>query len=390
MKKKLPRGIHRLPDSRYWCYTTRRGRPVRQIVSWELLKKLKVPVEPAARSLNPGLQLAKLALTRLQNSRLEERRSGAIDASAKVKISGLLPLMEADYLHQGFRSWDDAEARWKNHLQKPFGDRLASEITTDALNAYVAKRLREEAEPGSVNRELSVLRRMLKLAHVAGKVQNVVAFPHLKETNIRQGFLEQREYDLLAAHAHPVGIRGLLCVGYSYGFRRGELLSLCVRQVDLVNGTIWLERSQTKNDRVKVVCMTSEVKNVLALCVAGKEPDGRVFTWADGRPIRDFPLLNIFIARQCSTSRNRSSATILVTFGAEVFFDYAIERESASRSGWGTLVSVRLFTRQDPRLSNAQYWAEVEAYAITFHGESPLNLPPRMLRGDFGPIHEEV
>ena len=286
--RKLPRNIHRLHDGRFWVYTPRRGRPVRNIVTWELLTKLKVPVAAGTRSLHPGLQLAKLALTRLQGVRLEERRSGAIDASAKVKISGLLPLMEADYLHQGFKSWDDAKARWEHHLQKPFGEMLPSEITTDALSAYVKKRLGEEAEPGTVNRELSVLRRMLKLGHAAGKVQSVVAFPHLKETNIRQGFIEQCEYDLLAAQAHDVGIRGMLATGYAFGFWRGELLSLRVRQVDLANGTIILDRSQCKNDRVKLVCMTSEVKNILSLCVQGKEPGDAVFTWQDGRQIRDF------------------------------------------------------------------------------------------------------
>lgn len=178
----------------------------------------------------------------------------------------------------------------EHHLQKPFGDMLPSEINSDVLNLYVKRRLGDGAEPGTVNRELSVLRRMLKLGHAAGKVQNLIAFPHLKETNVRQGFVTQAEYNLLIAHAQPVGIRGLLCVGYSFGFRRGECLDLRCRQCDLVNGTIELERKQTKNDRCKVVVMTSEVKNALALCVAGKEPDDHVFTWTgDGsRPIRDF------------------------------------------------------------------------------------------------------
>ena len=286
--RKLPRNIHRLNDGRFWVYTTRRGRPVRNIVSWELLTKLRIPVAAGTKSLQPGLALAKAALTKLQGVRLEERRSGAIDASAKVKISGLLPLMEADYLHRGYRSWDDAEARWKNHLRAPFGEMLASELTSDALNKYVAKRLSEGAEKGSINRELSVVRRTLKLGHAAGKLQNLVAFPHLKEENVRQGFLTEREYRLLLPHAQPLGIRGLLTVGYTYGFRRGELLDLRCRQCDLVNGTIELERKQCKNGEIKIVVMTSEVRNVLALCVAGKSADDRVLTWADGRPIRDF------------------------------------------------------------------------------------------------------
>ena len=45
-KRKLPRGIHQLPDGRFRIYVTRQGKPVRLMVTWELLKELKVPVPP--------------------------------------------------------------------------------------------------------------------------------------------------------------------------------------------------------------------------------------------------------------------------------------------------------------------------------------------------------
>ena len=286
--RNLPRGIHRLPDSRYWCYTTRRGRPVRNIVTWELLTKLKVPVATGARSLHPNLQLAKQALTRLQNVRLEERRTGAINASAKVRIADLVPLVESDYRNQGYKSWSDAKSRWDHHLRPVFGDLLAGELSVEHQDKYIAQRLRDKAAGGTINRELSVLRRMLKLAFVAGKTQAVPPFRHLKEDNVRMGFVTQRDFNLLIAQADCVGIRALLCVGYTYGFRRGELLDLRVHQVDLVAGTIELNRKQTKNGECKLVAMTSEVRAVLALCVAGKTADDHVLTWADGRPIRDF------------------------------------------------------------------------------------------------------
>jgi integrase len=252
------------------------------------LKELKVHVKETTCSAQPGLALAKRARARLEDQALGEQRTGAITASGRVRIADLLPLMESDYSQQGYKSWADQNARWRNHMRAVFADTLAAELSRDMLNSYVARRQRDGAEPGSVNRELSVLRRMLTLGHAAGKVLTLPSFPHLKEDNVRQGFVTQREYNLLVPHAAPLGVRGLLCVGYSYGFRRGELLSLRVRQVDLASGTIELERKQTKNDQCKVVVMTGEVKSVLALCVAGKEAEDRVFTWPHGGRIRDF------------------------------------------------------------------------------------------------------
>lgn len=284
--KKLPRCIHRLPDGRFFTYTTRAGRPVRNIVTWELLTRLRIPVPPGTKSLHPNLQLAKQCLTRLQNERLTERRTGAINASAKARVADLLALMEADYLHRGFKSWDDAESRWKHHLQKPFGALLASEVTTDALNAYVKRRLGDGAENGTINRELSALRRMLKLGHIAGKVLAVPPFPHLREDNVRTGFIEQAEYEALKSHAEPLWLRAILATAYSFGFRRSELLSMRCCQASLLDGTITLLDS--KNGDRRVIAMTGEVRALITACIEGKSGNQHVFTWPGGNEVRDF------------------------------------------------------------------------------------------------------
>ena len=59
-KKKLPRGIRRLPDGRLRIYATRRGKPVRLTVTWGLLAELRVRVPPTVlfdflRTINDNL-----------------------------------------------------------------------------------------------------------------------------------------------------------------------------------------------------------------------------------------------------------------------------------------------------------------------------------------------
>jgi integrase len=77
-------------------------------------------------------------------------------------------------------------------------------------------------------------------------------------------------------------------VAYTFGFRKGELLGLKVRQVNLKDRTIQLMPGTTKNDKGRTVSMTEDVYQRLTPCVKGKKPDDSLFTWEDGSPVRDF------------------------------------------------------------------------------------------------------
>lgn len=79
-------------------------------------------------------------------------------------------------------------------------------------------------------------------------------------------------------------LRALLTTAYSFAFRKGELLSLRVRQLDLANGTIRLKAGTTKNGEGRVIVMTREVATLLTACILGKQPDDFVFTRPDKKP----------------------------------------------------------------------------------------------------------
>ncbi|RZU39113.1 phage integrase family protein [Edaphobacter modestus] len=111
-----------------------------------------------------------------------------------------------------------------------------------------------------------------------------------KENNARQGFVEQDEFARMAAEAHLDGLwmRALLEVAYTYGWRRGEMLGLQVRQVDLYARTIRLDPGTTKNGEGREVMMTPEVEELLRAAVAKKKPNDSVFTREGDEPIKDF------------------------------------------------------------------------------------------------------
>jgi integrase len=113
------------------------------------------------------------------------------------------------------------------------------------------------------------------------------AFPHMRENNVRKGFLEDEQFHAMMADAE-LWFRGLVECGRTYGWRVSELLGLKVEQIDLTQKVIRLEPGTTKNNDGREVFMTDTVRTLLSACVQGKTPDAHVFTRADGSPVRDF------------------------------------------------------------------------------------------------------
>lgn len=163
-------------------------------------------------------------------------------------------------------------------------------IGTDTLSRYIEVRREEKAANGSINREVSLLQRAFMLGYESQprKVARPLRFHRLAESKPRQGFIEQKQYDALAANCSELFLRTMICLSYSFGFREGELIGirrkkgekrtgeLKVSDVDSISGTIRLRDS--KNGEARKVALTKDAKNLLAACVAGKGPEDAVFT----------------------------------------------------------------------------------------------------------------
>jgi integrase len=288
-KRRLPRGIRLRPDGKFRLYVTgSNGRPMQPLVTWKLLGSLQCEIPSNTRQLTPGLELAKLALKKLQVRVMEETRTGVVASTTKTKVSDLYLLEESEYIQLQRKSLRDLRHRWANHLKPFFGDLAPVQVTTDRIDAYVRARQKDEASNGSINRELSALQHMFRLGQrcTPPKVQSAPFFRKLKESPARSGFLEVPEYDKLCAHATELWLRALLATAYNFAFRRGELLGLKVAQVNPSENTITL--SDSKNGDPRVVCMVPEVATLLAALAQNKKPDDFVFTRDDGKRVKDF------------------------------------------------------------------------------------------------------
>lgn len=235
---------------------------------------------------------AQKALTRA----LVLRDSGKLDPrEGRVKIDDLAEAYKTYAENSAPRSYRWIELVWRVHLEPFFGGMVADRVTSDHLQSYIRERLAAKAATSTVNHELTVLKAAFNHGAKADppKVMRVPRFPErLREPNPRSGFLTDQQYAVLLAKCKYGWLRAALAVAYNYGFRKGELLSLRVRQIDLKSRTIHLLPGTTKNDKGRAVVMTDEVYNLISECIKDKQPNDAVFTWSHGRsrgkPVTDF------------------------------------------------------------------------------------------------------
>ena len=220
------RGLYKRKDSPYWWIDTvlPDGRRVCQST------RLK------------GLDEAREYLSRVKNEAYETQRTG-------------IPTE---------RTWQDAVVRYlegysdkrsigndKEHLRMldPYlrGKRL-SQINMDTLWPYIRKRQDEDGvAPATLNRALQVVRRILNLAHQDWRwIQSVPRLRMLKKPQGRTRFLTREEADRLHGEV-PTHLQPVMQFALATGCRRGEILALEWRRVDLDRRVAWLDPGTTKN-----------------------------------------------------------------------------------------------------------------------------------------------
>jgi len=275
VRKRRERGtgsIYRQPGSKnYWIQYYVNGKPYRE---------------------SSGTDNKTLALRKLRK-KLGEIASGRfIEPKAeKTLLKELAEDVFRDYGNNELKSLEDAKTRWRLHLAPVFAERRAASVQRPQLSEYIEKRKAGHAASATINRELALLKRMYSLGVENRKVFSSPKFPHLKENNVRKGFLDSAQYEKLAAECAKEGLwmRALLEFGYQFGWRKdSEVLRLRVEQVDLHDRSIRLEPGTTKNDDGREAYMPELLYQLIQRCVVGKQPTDYIFTRQRGKPVRDF------------------------------------------------------------------------------------------------------
>ncbi len=201
--------------------------------------------------------------------------------------------LENEYQANGRRSIRSLRGRLKN-LRRFFGPFRAAAITSREIDQYKLMRQREGkgASNATVNRELAVLHRMFSLAYKATPPR-VPRIPHIEmlaEHNARQGFFEHEDFEKVR-DALPEHLKPLVTFAYHTGWRKSEILTLTLDQVDLHTATVRLEAGMTKNRQARTIFLTGELLEVVQQQREIRDrlyPDCPWVFFSEGKQIKSF------------------------------------------------------------------------------------------------------
>ena len=205
---------------------------------------------PNGRRFRPTIRAA----SKTEAERVLRQREGDVAggrplfASAdRVKFQELTALVVRDYELNQKKSVGKTKKNVER-LQEVFGGWLAVNVTATAVGTYIDKRLKAGFSNGSINRELSTLRRAFRLAVKAKllSADHVPAIDLLREAPPRAGFFEPDQFEAVLRYLRPE-IVPVAKFANETGWRLREIITLEWRQVDLSAGSVRLDPGTTKN-----------------------------------------------------------------------------------------------------------------------------------------------
>jgi integrase len=183
--------------------------------------------------------------------------------------------LAAEYLDfkraKGKRSVGGDELALTRRILPWFGKETpVAEITALRIAQYDRERsaglsrLKRAVTPATVNRELALLRHMLRLAEEWGYIAKAPRIRLGKESEGRLRFLSSDEAVRLlkvCGESQNPYLRAIVTVGLHTGMRRGEILGLSWERVDFARGVLLVDR--TKSGRRREIPMNRAVYDAL-------------------------------------------------------------------------------------------------------------------------------
>jgi len=163
-----------------------------------------------------------------------------------------------------------------------------SDIKPQDVDDYKSLRLKENAAPATVDRELSALRHLINLAERWNKFfgKNPVSIAGLLHpNNQKERTLTHEEQKRLLDSTNEY-LRPVIIFALNTGMRKSEILTLKWSNVDLETGIITLEKTNTKSKKLRRIPINTVVRKLmLELKLKGKGSE-YVFLSSKGIPYK--------------------------------------------------------------------------------------------------------
>src|SRR5215831_9858752 len=149
------------------------------------------------------------------------------------------------------------------HLRDAFGASRALAITTERIAAYEVERLESGDARATINYELSILRRMFRLAVKARRLPSMPAITIRDPHNVRTNIITADDFAALLEEL-PDYLKPAIAFSYHTGWRTAsEVLPIEWRNVDMKAGTLRIDDSKNKEGRSLPYAALPQLKAII-------------------------------------------------------------------------------------------------------------------------------
>ncbi len=154
--------------------------------------------------------------------------------------------------HLAPRTYEIYEVAIRCHLSLALGSVLLCDIDPDAISAYQASRKADGASARTLNKELQVMRQILKRHKLWANLQGDVKFEQELD-NIGKALTSDEETKLLAACESNALLHTIVSVALNTALRKNEIRLLRWSDIDLFNRTLTVGRAKTEGGSGRVI-----------------------------------------------------------------------------------------------------------------------------------------
>jgi integrase len=151
----------------------------------------------------------------------------------------------AEKPHLAERTYQIYEVAIRCHLTPALGPRLLCDIGADAIAAYQARRKSADASARTINKELQVLRQILKRHKLWANLQGDVKFER-EHSDIGKALTRDEEKKLLTACGSNALLNAVVTLALNTALRKNEIRTLRWSQIDFEKRTVTVGRSKTQ------------------------------------------------------------------------------------------------------------------------------------------------
>jgi len=160
--------------------------------------------------------------------------------------------LAAEKPHLAERTYQIYEVAVRCHLTPALGPRLLCDIGAATIAAYQAKRKATDASARTVNKELQVLRQILKRHKLWANLQGDVRFER-EHCDIGKALSPEEETKLLAACASNTLLNAVVTLALNTALRKNEIRTLRWNQLDFEKRTVTVGKAKTPEGSGRVI-----------------------------------------------------------------------------------------------------------------------------------------